>query len=175
MVRLLPWIQSVVSSTKRSFKYNLQSGLPLVKTVAQFVKSGVKMRELASAKDEFQVSCPCCSAKSTWSLNLRWHVQSDLICPNCDENISKVILKAALDLQKTRLQKSLLICSLAILVLAAICLLLVYKFSNDLHQMPFFAVALFSVAAICCSLAVAVLIVLTKQLLFLNKRRDLLK
>lgn len=127
------------------------------------------------SKDDFQVACPFCANESIWSLNLRWQTQSDLVCPNCEQNISKVILMAALNMQKGRLQKSLAITILIVIALITGCLLLVNRFANNLHQMPFFAVLAFCVAAIACSISVAVIIVLTKQLIFLIKRQRLIK
>lgn len=133
------------------------------------------MNKSSVDKDNFGVKCPFCSATATWSLNLRWREQTDLVCPTCKQNISKVILQSALLVQQRRLQKSLFLTCLFIGIMIAICLFLVHNFANDLHQMPFFAVLSFSVAAICCSLAVAVAIVLLKQLLFLRKRLRLIK
>lgn len=133
------------------------------------------MKKVSAVKDEFVVICPFCTKESIWSLNLRWREQKELVCPNCDENMSKVILMTALTVQKQRLIKNLLLTIALICVLIAACLFLVHKFANDLHQMPFFAVLLFSFAAIICSISVAVSIVLTKQLLFLVKRQRLIK
>lgn len=133
------------------------------------------MNKVSVDKDNFGVNCPFCGAISTWSLNLRWREQTDLVCPTCHQNISKVILQSALLFQKRRLQRSLFLTCLFIGLMIAICLFLVHNFANDLHQMPFLAVLTFSVAAICCSLSVAVAIVLLKQLLFLSKRLRLIK
>lgn len=128
-----------------------------------------------TSKEEFVVTCPFCRQESVWSLQLQWRQQKDLHCPECKNNVSRIVLQGALNLQKHRLLNLLYICAALFVGAFLTCLFIVKAYSNEFNRLPAMATFLFSLAAVVLALDASVLIVLINRLRFLRKRLQLLQ
>lgn len=149
-----------------------------VKQIAKQQKTfrrAAKDAAIQAKLDSFLALCPYCGTNSQWSMQLSKQSQADLLCPQCGKNIATAILFCALITQRRRLLQFLLITAFIAVAAITLCLLLPLFGANSFRSMSFGLVLLFSAAAILAALALAVIIVLLKRLLFMRKQMRKIK